>query len=143
MLQNYVCHKNYSGKTMQANQIEIEQGESLERQGDVLFYKGEPVCIYRSLVGKQHFSANDDGCGLERGTLTWALAYEPRLCFGGDKEQGPQQRFTDDEIEVLLTKWQHFLKPDIDFILFNDSFFEQSPDILKEVAQSVGISVEG
>ena len=134
MLHNYVCHTNYNGKTMLGDSIEIKFGEKLERHDNTLLYGGKPICIYRSLVGKQHFALNDDGQGLERGKLTWTLAYKPRL----GESDGPQQRFSNAEIEILTTKWQHFLKPNCDFILFNDEFFEQSPEVLKEITTSLG-----
>lgn len=142
MLQSYICHTSYNGKTMNSEPVSIERGEKIERRGEVLFYKETPVCIWRSLVGKRHFAINDDGLGLERGDASWALAYGPRPQVCAENDQGPEQRFTDSEIKVLTDKWGHFLKPNADFILFNDSFFEQSPDVLREVTRSLGATME-
>ena len=130
-MSEYIAHERYSGKDMSENEILIRRGDRLERKGDVLFYKDKPVCIWRSLVGKQHFAINTDGLGLERGKLTHAIAYAPR----GDGSS----RFTDAEIETLRRDWGQYLKPLDDVLLFNDEFFELPPDVLKQIAAAVNI----
>lgn len=140
MIQNYVCHVSYKGKTLSSDSEAINYGEALTRQGDILYYQCHPVCFYRSLIAKQHFAPNDDGQGLERGALSYLLAYTPRRFHNAITKA--QQRFTDEEIEILTSKYSQFLKADYDVILFNDSFFEQSPQLLREIAQSVGFSLE-
>lgn len=141
MNMQYVCHTPYSGKTMVGTPIDIKKGDILERINNVLVYKNIPVCIYRSLAGKMHFSNNTDGNGLERGALTYALAYADRFRQSSD-ERKSQQRFTDDEIEILETKWYNYLKPNCDVLLFNDNLFEEYVDKLKEIAKSVNIHLE-
>ena len=126
---------------MDSGEVLIRRKKELVREGDTLFYEGKPVCIYRSLVGKQHFAVNDDGKGLERGVITYALAYAPRLRWSEDKEHPRQQRFTDAELKTLSEKWGHYLKPNIDMLLFNDVFFEESPDVLREIAASVNVDI--
>ena len=135
-MSEYIAHERYSGKDMNENEILIRRGKRLYRQGsplygDVLFYDGRPVCIWRSLIAKQHFARNDDGLGLERGKLTYAIAYAPR----GDGSS----RFTDAEIETLRRDWGQYLKPLDDVLLFNDEFFELPPDVLKQIAAAVNI----
>lgn len=138
---NYICHTRYKGKDMSGNKVLVRRKEQLERQGDILFFKGHPVCVHRSLVGKQHFAMNDDGRGLERGAITFAMAYAPRLRWSDDKERPRQQRFTDEELKTLSEKWAHYLKPNIDMLLFNDAFFEENPDTLRQVAESVNVDI--
>ncbi len=128
-------HTRYSGKDMNGEDILIMRGQGLERSDDILYYGNKPVCIYRSLIGKMYFARNDNGLGLERGKLTYAMAYAPRIRYSGER----QQRFTDEEIEILQTKWPEYLKPDTDMLLFNDSFFEETPDVLKQIATSINI----
>ena len=130
-MSEYIAHERYSGKDMSENEILIRRGDRLERKGDVLFYKDKPVCIWRSLVGKQHFAINTDGLGLERGKLTHAIAYAPR----GDGSS----RFTDAEQELLRSKYKHLLKDLDDVILFNDEFFELRPAELEEIARDLNI----
>ena len=137
----YICHNRYKGKTMDGSEVLVRRKKELVREGDTLFYEGKAVCIHRSLVGKQHFAVNDDGKGLERGLITYALAYAPRPRWSEDKERPRQQRFTDAELKTLSEKWSQYLKPNIDMLLFNDAFFEENPDVLREIAASVNVDI--
>lgn len=137
IMSEYITHTRFDGKDINGREILIRRGHKLERKGELLYYDERPVCVHRSLVGKQHFAINDDGLGLERGNLTYAIAYSPRVRHSDDGER--QQRFTDAELETLNTKWVEYLKPNVDMLLFNDKFFELSPDVLKEIARDVNI----
>ena len=128
----YICHTRYDGVDCNSGHVLIRRGYRLERKGDVLFYKDKPVCVHRSLVGKQHFAINADGLGLERGKITRRLAYDPR----GDGSQ----RFTEQEQKLLREKYSHLLKPLDDVILFNDAFFELAPAELTELEHELEIS---
>ena len=86
----------------------------------------------------RHFARNDDGQGLERGRLTWAIAYSRRVRTGPN---GRQQRFTEEEIELLERKWAHFLRQDVEVILFNEDFFAAAVPELKELADALHIKV--
>ena len=136
-MSEYITHTRFDGKDINGREILIRRGHKLERKGELLYYDERPVCVHRSLVGKQHFAINDDGLGLERGDLTYAIAYSPRVRHSDDGER--QQRFTDAELETLNTKWVEYLKPNVDMLLFNDKFFELSTDVLKEIARDVNI----
>ena len=118
----------------------IKRGEVLTRNGDILYYNNTPICVYRSLNGKMHFAPNDDNNGLKRGDLTYAIAYSDRIRYSEDDRQ---QRFTDEELDILNTKYEKYIKPDIDVLLFNDDFFEESIETLQEIANSVNITPEG
>lgn len=115
--QDYICHERFSGKDMRGVEILIRRGDHLVKNGDLLYYKDEPVCVWRSLNGKKHFAVNTDGKGLERGELTHRLAYAPR--------DGGEYRFNVNEQKLIRKKYFKYLKPDAqDTILFNDDFFE-------------------
>lgn len=133
----YITHTRFDGKSLQGEIALIRRGDKLERRGDLLFYKDKPICIYRSLIGKQHFAINNDGKGLERGDLSYAIAYAHRV--NHDSSGDIQQRFTDNEIEILVRDWREYLKPKCDTILFNDKFFELEPEILRQIATSINI----
>ena len=136
---NYVCHHPYDGPTLDNTGVFIKRGEPLDRQGAMLYYQGHPVCVWRSLNGKKHFALDTDGKGLERGDLTYALAYAPR----NDPwtPRGPRQRFTDAEIRVLLVCYEQYLKKGCDVVMFNDMFFEESPENLRRLAKSLDMDV--
>ena len=127
----YIAHRRYDGLNMNSEPVLIRYKDRLERKGDVLYHKGKPICVWRSLIGKQHFAPNHDSQGLKRGELTYKIAYAPR----GDGSS----RFTDAEQELLRSKYKHLLKPLDDVILFNDEFFELSPAELEEIAQDLNI----
>lgn len=122
---DYICHTRFDGKDMRQEKILIRRGDHLTRNGDLLYYKGEPVCVWRSLNAKQHFAINADGKGLERGDLTYRLAYLKR----GDGSS----RFTQAEQKLLHEKYKDYLKPSDEVILFNDKFFELDPQELREL----------
>ena len=134
----YICHSNYEGKTIDNFPIEIKRGKELTRTGNFLYYAGIAICVYRSLVGKQHFAIDEDGKGLERGDYTHLLAYDPRTCHGGNSKEGPIQRFTDEEIKLIREKHSDWIK-DSDWLLFNDKFFEEDVDKLKNFSIEIGL----
>lgn len=91
--------------------------------------------------GAEHpvwYGDGDGGQGLERGKLTWAIAYSQRVRTGPN---GRQQRFTEEEIELLERKWAHFLRQDVEVILFNEDFFAAAVPELKELADALHIKV--
>ena len=141
MHNTYICHRRYEEIAMDKNRIILCRGQRLHNYGGVLTYEGRPVCIYRSLNGKKYFAPNDDGEGLERGNLTFALAYAPR--FRQSLINGAQQRFTDLELETLNTRWKQYVRQDVDFLLFTDEFFELPVGKLREIAKSVNIEIGG
>ena len=96
------------------------------------------MCFATSENAKKHFARNDDGMGLERGKLTWAIAYSQRVRKG---ESGRVQRFTDQEIEMLEREWAHFLRQDVEVILFNEDFFAAEVPELAKLADALHIKV--
>ena len=49
--------------------------------------------------------------------------------------------FTEEEIELLERKWAHFLRQDVEVILFNEDFFAAAVPELKELADVLHIKV--
>ena len=99
---------------------------------------GRHICYSTSENAKLHFARNDDGRGLERGALTYAIAYSQRDRRGAS---GRKQRFTDAEIEMLERDYGHWLRPDTEWLLFNEDFFAASPEELKVLADTLNIKV--
>ena len=128
----YICHTRFDQLDMREIRVLIRRGDRLYRNGDLLYFKDEPVCVWRSLAAKQHFAINDDGLGLERGKLIRRLAYDAR----GDGSS----RFTEAEQKFLRKNYSHLLKPLEDVILFNDSFFELAPAELMQLEHELEIS---
>ena len=47
----------------------------------------------------------------------------------------------EEEIELLERKWAHFLRQDVEVILFNEDFFAAAVPELKELADALHIKV--
>lgn len=135
----YVTHHRFKGLAACGQQLNLPYGTELDAEGVVLLTQdGRPVCYSTSESAKLHFARNDDGRGLERGKLTWAIAYSQRIRYG---EDGRRQRFTDEEIELLEREWARWLRRDVDAILFNEDFFAAEPEELQKLADALKIKV--
>ena len=129
----YICYKRFKGKTLSQDHANIPYGTEFESAGDfMLDSDNKPMMATTSLNCHQHFSRNDDGQGLRRGKLAYAIAYATR----GDK-----YRFSEDEISMLTRDYQRFLKP-TDMILFNNDFFNAEINELEELAKKLNIKVK-
>lgn len=135
----YVTHNRFKKLAACGDTLNIPYGTELATAGEfIITPEGKPVCFATSENAKKHFARNDDGRGLERGKLTWAIAYSQRVRKGAD---GRQQRFTDQEIELLERKWAHFLRQDVETILFNEDFFAAEVPELQKLADELHIKV--
>ena len=111
----YITHNRFKKLAACGEAVNIPYGTEMETAGDfIITTEGKPICYATSEAAKMHFARNDDGQGLERGKLTWAIAYSQRVRTGPN---GRQQRFTEEEIELLERKWAHFLRQDVEVIL--------------------------
>lgn len=136
----YITHNRFKGLAACGEQLNLPYGTELETVGDFLVTaEGKAVCFDTSENAKRHFARNDDGRGLERGALTWAIAFQERVRFG---ENGRKQRFTDEEIGTLERRWSRFLREDTETILFNEDFFAAEPEELRRIADEVHIKVK-
>ena len=136
----YIVHHRYRGKICTATEVNLPRGTVCESAGPAIILKGAPVCYTTSEVGHKYFARNDDGRGLRRGALTYEIAYSNRERY--NKEGNRNQRFTDEEIEMLERDWSKFLIPDIDVILFNHDFFNGEIEDLEKLADALGIRVK-
>lgn len=131
----YITHHRFKGLAICGEQVNIPYGTELETEGySIVMPDGRPICYYSSENAQKHFAINEDGRGLERGALTYALAYSHR-------DAGNGFRFSDKEAETLTRDWSHFLCKDADVILFNEDFFSAQPEELKRLADALKIRV--
>ena len=136
----FVTHHRYKELALCGEQLDIPYGTELETEGESLVTaEGKAVCYTTSENAKKHFAQNDDGRGLERGTLTWAIAYSQRQ--KKSKADGAFYRFSDEEREMLWRRWRHFLREDLDVIIFNEAFFAAAPEELQKLADALKIKV--
>ena len=117
----YITHNRFKKLAACGEAVNIPYGTEMETAGDfIITTEGKPICYATSEAAKMHFARNDDGQGLERGKLTWAIAYSQRVRTGPN---GRQQRFTEE------------------VILFNEDFFAAAVPELKELADALHIKV--
>ncbi len=131
----YITHHRYKGIDLCMKPINLPYGRELETVGEfIATADGRLVCAATSELAKQHFAKNDDGQGLLRGALTYAIAY-------GRRDGGNGFRFSDKEIQMLLLQWSRWLRQDVDTILFNEDFFSAGPEELKALADALHIKI--
>lgn len=132
----YIVHHRYRGKSASGEQVNIPYGSRFQTIGDFIATDdGKGICYVTSEDAQRCFSINDDGKGLERGKYTHAIAY-------GNRRTPTGYRFTEDEAELLAKHWSHFLRQDVETILFNREFFEADPAELKRMAAELHIKVK-
>ena len=132
---NYVTHHRYKELALCGERLNIPYGTELHTEGySLVLPDGREVCYSTSENAKKHFARNDDGRGLERGALTYAIAYSNRERYSAE---GRRQRFSDEEIEMLERKWGHFLRQDLEVILFNEDFFAAEPEELQKARRRI------
>lgn len=132
----YIVHHRFKKLSMSGQRLNIPYGVELEAddQGIIRTTDGNPICFTTSENAKLHFALNDDGCGLERGKLTYAIAYAPRKGDG-------KFRFTSNERQLLTRHYSSFLRSDTDTILFNEYFFTAPVEKLKQIADALDIKI--
>ena len=128
----YIVHRRFKKVSMIGERLNLPYGTVVmaDDNGVIRTADGVPICYAASENAKMYFARNDDGNGLERGKLTYAIAYAPR---------NSKFRFTDAERRMLSRDWQRFLRSDTDTILFNDDFFAADVGELRRLAGALNI----
>lgn len=135
----YIVHHRCRELGATGERLNLRYGSTFGTVGDFIATpEGKAICYATSDLAHKYLARNDDGHGLRRGAITYAIAWSDRVRHGGS---GQQQRFTDAEIELLEKEWAHFLIPDIEVILFNDAFFNAEPEELERLAHALNIKV--
>lgn len=114
----YICHKEYKKMGASGDIYNFKREIELNTIGDFIAYENKAVCSVRSADAYMYFARNDDDKGLERGKLTYAIAFSQRKPNKANKF-----RFTPEERDMLYLEYPHFLKTELYFIVFNYDFF--------------------
>lgn len=131
----FVAHRRFRGLAACGQHLNIPYGRELGTEGNFIVTKdGKPICLTTSEIAKQYFACNDDGKGLRRGALTYAIAYDRRDGGGG-------WRFSEQEIKMLEWFWSKWLRQDTSTILFNEDFFRADPAELQQLADALHIKI--
>lgn len=130
---NYIICRRFKGKAICGN-VNFPYGTEFQTNGNFIVTKdGKLICYTTSHTAHKYFARNDDGNGLERGKLTYAIAYGTR--------KKSNFRFTVKEQQMLIRDWGRFLKKDLDVILFNHDFFNADIEELQKLADILKIKV--
>ena len=126
----YVCTRAFTGRAINnLKDIDIHYGrtvESDEDAGSISDAEGNTICRIESQVGHQNFAPDDDGNGLERGVITYKIAFD--------------YPFSNEQLDMIREKYAEFVR-DIPFgaIMFNNDFFKADIEILRSMAEELGI----
>lgn len=137
-MHTYICTKTYDGNTEAGHRAHIRVGERLPCIAGRIARHNASVCLVTSYVAHQFFAIDDDGRGMERGALTYAIAFEPRE---REHDDGYIYRFSQDELDMLCRDYPQWLKQQAP-LLFNHEFFEADVDELRKLAERLGIKVK-
>ncbi len=132
----YIVHRRFKKPSAAGKRLNLPYGTKVtsDNNGMICSPDGDLICFATSENAKLHFAINDDGQGLERGKLTYAIAYAPR-------NNGHAYRFSEAERIMLIRNWNRFLRQDTDMILFNEDFFRADTGELRRLADALNIKV--
>ena len=121
--------------------VNIPYGATLtiSQDGFVIFPDGRKITKVYSQNYIQHFALNDDGQGVLRGKLTYAIAFSHRE---RKHEHGGIFRFSEDEIDMIRKDWSKYLMPYNDTILFNNAFYDAPIEDLQKIANALNMQVK-
>lgn len=137
-MHTYICHHTYTGNTEAGHHAHIQVGERLPCIAGRIARHNASVCLVTSYVAHQYFAINDDGRGMERGYLTYEIAFAPRE---REHDDGYVYRFSQDELDMLCRDYPHWLKQQAP-LLFNHAFFQAPVEELRELAERLDIKVK-
>lgn len=131
----YIVSKNFNQLALCNEVLDLPVGTEVTLgPDDIVFYGDKMICRADSYNGQQHFAMNEDGNGIRRGKITYAIAY-------GERNNGQPFRFTDEEQNLLKTKWSRFLRPNSDALLFNSDFFRMEMNELEQILSDLNMTV--
>ena len=132
---NYICHNRFNKIGASGKEYLIRYKDTVETVGKYIAKGAEAICTITSDDAFRHFARNDDNNGLERGKLTYKIAYAPRR-----PNMDNDYRFTEAEIEMLRTEYNRFLVDDRVAVIFNYDFFNADIDELKELYERLEVA---
>jgi len=106
----YLFHRRFKRKGI-GGEFNLPRGIKCEEVDGTICYQGRPICLNTSQVAKEHFAVNNDGCGLQRGDLTYAIAF-------GTPLTELQQNIARDTPSI-----NRYIRDDCQTILFNDFYY--------------------
>jgi len=140
----FLLHTDYSGAVLTdpVQHKEFKKGTLayLDPYNQMICIDAIPICHMGSQVSQDYFCRDDDNQGWLRHAYTYAIAYANRQRIHSD---GIVSRFTEQEIETIITRWNHFLAQDCPgVIIFNINFFNATIEDLQQMAKEINIKIK-
>lgn len=131
----YIIHNRLKENTI-SDYVNLPYGTKLTCEDNRFIKKDNKIiCVIGSEQYQKHIAPNYDNKGLERGKITYTIAFKDL------KNNIEGQRFTDEQINTICNKYKKFLIPNIPTILFNQEFFDAPLFELQAMAQDLNIKI--
>ena len=127
----YIVHHRLKGISI-CGEVNLPYGTKLYSSGKFIYGSSGTICAIDSEQGHKYIARNDDGMGLRRGELTYAIAYKP---------MGKGSRFSPSQISTIVSKYARYIREDCEYLIFNSKFFAASIDDLEYMAKDLGLEV--
>ena len=111
--------------------VNIPWGTAVTAVDGILFLDLRPLCAHTGQTAHNFFARNDDGNGVERGTLTAAIVDK----LAG-KNAGHAARWEKVWRDPVCKKYRN--KEHADFWLWSDDFYEAPVEDLRRIAGLIG-----
>jgi len=128
----YIAFKRFHRKGIDGFEHNLHYGDTVAEENGMLFSAGHPICVERSLAGHTHFAWNDDGRGLERGTLTASII---KALANPDKRHRARWDMVWDD--ARCQPYRRTDQPE-DVWLWSEDFYRLDIDNLEYIAALVG-----
>lgn len=112
----YICTKRAKFDSI-SGPVNIPYGKSLDLVGEMLYYRGKPVCYRTAQNARDYFSRDNDNKGKKRGALVHEIM--DILAVPGEGRQPRWDKIWDDE---YLDKFRS--KQFLDYWIWNIDFYE-------------------
>ena len=133
----YIVFRDYKGKTSSSAIVDLPVGSQFDTIGFFIAKDNAAICRLDSQVANMYFANNDDGNGLERGKLTYYIAYEYPYSSVNRFADNDKLNFVNQKaIDFIQQNYPHFLK-DPNALLFNQDFFNADIQTLRTIADEL------
>lgn len=127
----YIVHKRFKGKAI-CGEVNIPAMSVCECIGDFITYNNKTICYATSKAAHQHFAIDEDGMGMVRGKLTQAI--QKTLANRDKQYQERWDKVWDDHVCQQFKRKDHE-----DFWLWNHDFFNADINVLRHIANLIGV----
>lgn len=125
----YINYKRFKGKAI-CGDVNIPALTVFQSVGEMIYYKGKPLCVVTSANAHKFFARNDDGHGAERGKLITKI--NNILTKKDETYQTRWDAVWADDVCNLYRRGEHR-----DHWLWSHAFYDASIEQLEHIASVV------